>query len=45
MPQIAPVLLKAWKDDAIRMKSQPGCVTMQLHRSIAISSVFLNQAV
>jgi len=40
-----PALLKAWEDDANWMKSQVGYISTQLHRSIAGSCVFLNQAV
>ena len=40
-----PALLKAWEDDANRMKKQPGYISTQLHQGIAGSTVFMNYAV
>jgi len=37
--------LKAWQDDAIFMKRQPGFIATQLHRAIGESPTFLNYAV
>lgn len=37
--------LKAWQDDAIFMKAQPGFVSTQLHRAIGDSPTYLNYAV
>jgi quinol monooxygenase YgiN len=37
--------LAAWTADAAVMKRQPGCLSTQLHRGIAGSSVFINYAV
>jgi heme-degrading monooxygenase HmoA len=37
--------LKAWQDDAVFMKQQPGFISTQLHRAIGESSTFLNYAV
>jgi heme-degrading monooxygenase HmoA len=37
--------LKAWQDDAVFMKRQPGFISTQLHRAIGESSTFLNYAV
>jgi quinol monooxygenase YgiN len=38
-------LLTAWAADAAWMKRQPGCISIQLHRGIGGSGVFLNYAV
>jgi len=38
-------LLKAWAHDADFMKSQPGYISTQLHKGIAGSASFVNQAV
>ena len=37
-----PSLLKAWEEDANWMKRRPGYISIQLHRGIAGSSVFMN---
>jgi uncharacterized membrane protein/heme-degrading monooxygenase HmoA len=37
--------LKAWQDDAVFMKQQPGFISTQLHRAIGESSCYLNYAV
>ena len=34
-----PALLEAWESDANWMKQQPGCISTQLHRGIAGSTV------
>ncbi len=39
------VFLKAWQDDALFMKQQPGFISTQLHRAIGESSTYLNYAV
>ena len=38
-------LLKAWENDALWMKQQPGFISTQLHRAIGDSYVFMNYAV
>ncbi|MBV8681357.1 MAG: antibiotic biosynthesis monooxygenase [Caulobacteraceae bacterium] len=38
-------LLKAWEDDALFMKRQPGFISTQLHRAIGDSVTYLNYAV
>ena len=38
-------LLKAWENDALWMKRQPGFISTQLHRAIGDSYVFMNYAV
>ena len=38
-------LLKAWKNDGLWMKRQPGFISTQLHRAIGDSYVFMNYAV
>ena len=38
-------LLKAWENDALWMKKQPGFISTQLHRAIGESYVFMNYAV
>jgi heme-degrading monooxygenase HmoA len=40
-----PALLKAWENDTIWMKQPPGYISIQLHRGIAGSTVFLNYAI
>ena len=37
--------LKAWQDDALFMKRQPGFISTQLHRAIGDSPTYLNYAV
>ena len=37
--------LKAWQDDALFMKQQPGFISTQLHRAIGDSPTYLNYAV
>jgi heme-degrading monooxygenase HmoA len=37
--------LKAWRDDAVFMKQQPGFISTQLHRAIGESPTHLNYAV
>lgn len=37
--------LRAWQDDAVFMKRQPGFVSTQLHRAIGESPTYLNYAV
>ena len=37
--------LKAWHDDAVFMKRQPGFISAQLHRAIGESPTHLNYAV
>jgi heme-degrading monooxygenase HmoA len=37
--------LKAWRDDGVFMKQQPGFISTQLHRAIGESPTFLNYAV
>jgi heme-degrading monooxygenase HmoA len=37
--------LKAWQDDAVFMKEQPGFISTQLHRAIGESPTYLNYAV
>jgi len=37
--------LKAWQDDALYMKQQPGFISTQLHRAIGESPTYLNYAV
>ena len=36
---------KAWHDDAVFMKRQPGFISTQLHRAIGESPTYLNYAV
>ena len=38
-------LIKAWKTDALFMKSQPGYISTQLHKAIGDSSMYLNYAI
>ena len=37
--------LKAWQDDAVFMKEQPGFISTQLHRAIGENPTYLNYAV
>ena len=37
--------LKVWHDDATVMKSQPGCISIQLHRALGENATYLNYAV
>jgi heme-degrading monooxygenase HmoA len=37
--------LKAWRDDGVFMKQQPGFISTQLHRAIGESPTYLNYAV
>ena len=37
--------LRAWHDDALFMKQQPGFISTQLHRAIGESPTYLNYAV
>jgi heme-degrading monooxygenase HmoA len=37
--------LKAWQNDAVFMKRQPGFISAQLHRAIGESPTYLNYAV
>jgi len=37
--------LKAWQEDAVFMKQQPGFISTQLHRAIGESPTYLNYAV
>jgi len=40
-----PTFLKAWRDDGLFMKRQPGFISTQLHRAIGESPTYLNYAV
>ena len=37
--------LRAWQDDALFMKQQPGFISTQLHRAIGENHTYLNYAV
>jgi len=37
--------LRAWQDDALFMKQQPGFISTQLHRALGESPTYLNYAV
>jgi len=37
--------LRAWQDDALFMKQQPGYISTQLHRALGESPTYLNYAV
>ncbi len=39
------IFLRAWHDDALFMKQQPGFISTQLHRAIGESPTYLNYAV
>ncbi len=43
-PEDAQALLEAWAADAAYLKTKPGFISTQLHRGIAGSGVFINQA-
>ncbi len=38
-------MLKAWRNDALWMKMQPGYISTQLHKAVGESSMYLNYAV
>lgn len=38
-------LVKAWKDDALWMKKQPGYISTQLHKAVGESCMYLNYAI
>ncbi len=40
-----PAFLRAWQDDAVFMKQQPGFISTQLHRAIGESPTYLNYAI
>ena len=40
-----PAFLRAWHDDALFMKQQPGFISTQLHRAIGESPTYLNYAI
>jgi heme-degrading monooxygenase HmoA len=44
-PAEADQLIAAWTNDALFLKQQPGFISAQLHRGIAGSGVFVNEAV
>lgn len=44
-PEEVDQFLQAWASDAAYFKSQPGCISAQLHRGIGGSCVFINYAV
>jgi quinol monooxygenase YgiN len=44
-PEEVDQLLKAWAADAAFLKTQPGCISAQLHRGIGGSCCFINVAV
>ncbi len=44
-PEDVEALLEAWAKDAGYLKTKPGFISTQLHRGIAGSCTFLNQAV
>lgn len=44
-PEDVDAFLKAWTDDSVYFKEQPGYISTQLHRGIAGSGVFINYAV
>jgi quinol monooxygenase YgiN len=45
-PEDADQFIKAWKKvDATYFRSQPGCISAQLHQGIGGSGVFVNYAV
>jgi heme-degrading monooxygenase HmoA len=37
--------LKAWRDDAVFMKRQPGFISTQLHRAVGPSPTYFNYAI
>ncbi|TIL97328.1 MAG: antibiotic biosynthesis monooxygenase [Mesorhizobium sp.] len=44
-PADEAVFLQVWEDDASFMKTQPGLISIQLHRAIGESPTYLNYAV
>lgn len=44
-PEETDQFIKAWQKDATYLKSQPGCISAQLHRGIGGSGVFINYEV
>lgn len=44
-PADEAVFLQAWEDDASFMKTQPGLISIQLHRAIGENPTYLNYAV
>lgn len=40
-----PAFLKAWTDDAVFMKAQPGFISTQLHRAVGANATYFNYAV
>jgi heme-degrading monooxygenase HmoA len=40
-----PAFLKAWEEDALFMKRQPGFISTQLHRALGENPTFLNYAI
>ena len=38
-------MVRAWTDDALWMKKQPGFISTQLHKAIGESSMYLNYAI
>lgn len=44
-PSDEAVFLQVWEDDASFMKTQPGLISIQLHRAIGESPTYLNYAV
>ena len=44
-PEDVDGFLKAWTDDAMLMKQQPGLISTQLYRGVAGSTTFVNYAV
>ena len=44
-PEEVDQFLQAWASYAAYFKSQPGCISVQLHRGIGGSCVFINYAV
>jgi heme-degrading monooxygenase HmoA len=45
IPNKVEHFLKDWAEDATNFKQQPGFISIQLHRGIGKSSVFINYAV
>ena len=44
-PADVDAFIKAWTDDSLYFKEQPGYISTQLHRGTAGSGVFINYAV
>ena len=42
---IRTLLIEAWRNDALYMKTQPGYNSTQLHKAVGESSMFLNYAI